>query len=185
LAKAAKPVIGQCPTPGCGEPVPIDHPYSWCIRCGEPLPDTILSRIQRPSIEPARPNRFYEATVRNPTWNFAVLGILGLLGLYSGASGVLKRGEGWSGGLTMGVLAVICAVQGLTKAPRAAVICSWRILLTFYGISLILEILGTDFDGQIELTVVKGMLVVVCAIFVFPGIWRKGYVGPWGSDTET
>ena len=52
-------MVANCPIPGCNEPIPYDHPYSWCVRCGERLPETIqlqLTKLQegRKKAEAAR-----------------------------------------------------------------------------------------------------------------------------------
>lgn len=47
MAEASKRMVGNCPIPGCNEPIPEDHPYSWCIRCGERLPDAIQLQLTK------------------------------------------------------------------------------------------------------------------------------------------
>jgi hypothetical protein len=38
-------VIAYCSNPKCEEPIRADHPYSWCSKCGERLPDAIQSQL--------------------------------------------------------------------------------------------------------------------------------------------
>ena len=40
-------VIANCPNPECGEPIRVDHPYTWCSECGEPLPEEIKAQLPR------------------------------------------------------------------------------------------------------------------------------------------
>jgi len=40
-------MVANCPFPGCNEPVPFDHPYSWCVRCGERLPEAIQLQLTK------------------------------------------------------------------------------------------------------------------------------------------
>ena len=47
LAETSKPMIANCPIPGCNEPIPYDHPYSWCVRCGERLPEKIQLQLTK------------------------------------------------------------------------------------------------------------------------------------------
>lgn len=47
LPETSKPMIANCPIPGCNEPVPYDHPYSWCVRCGERFPETIRLQLTK------------------------------------------------------------------------------------------------------------------------------------------
>jgi hypothetical protein len=47
MAKASAEVITHCPNSKCGKPIYSDHLYSWCIECGEPLPDNIQAQIPR------------------------------------------------------------------------------------------------------------------------------------------
>ncbi len=37
--------IAQCPNPKCGKAIWSDHLNSWCIECGEPLPEPIRSLV--------------------------------------------------------------------------------------------------------------------------------------------
>lgn len=39
--------IASCPNPQCGETIREDHPYSWCSKCGEPLPDSIQHQLPK------------------------------------------------------------------------------------------------------------------------------------------
>jgi hypothetical protein len=47
LTETSKPMVANCPIPGCNEPIPYDHPYSWCVRCGERLPETIQLQLTK------------------------------------------------------------------------------------------------------------------------------------------
>jgi len=47
VGKASTEVIAHCPNPKCGKPIYSDHLHSWCIECGEPLPDTIQEQIPK------------------------------------------------------------------------------------------------------------------------------------------
>lgn len=47
MAEISKSMVANCPIPGCNEPVPYDHPYSWCVRCGERLPETIQLQLTK------------------------------------------------------------------------------------------------------------------------------------------
>lgn len=39
--------IAHCPNPQCGETIREDHPYSWCSKCGERLPDSIQHQLTK------------------------------------------------------------------------------------------------------------------------------------------
>jgi DNA-directed RNA polymerase subunit RPC12/RpoP len=54
LAETSKLMVTNCPIPGCNEPIPYGHPYSWCVRCGERLPETI--RLQLTKLQEGRIN---------------------------------------------------------------------------------------------------------------------------------
>lgn len=45
MARASAEVITHCPNPKCGKPIYSDHINSWCIECGEPLPESIQEQI--------------------------------------------------------------------------------------------------------------------------------------------
>lgn len=45
LTETSKPMVANCPVPGCNQPIPYDHPYSWCINCGERLPEPIQLQL--------------------------------------------------------------------------------------------------------------------------------------------
>jgi hypothetical protein len=45
VAKASTKVVTHCPSPRCGKPIYSDHSNSWCIECGEPLPDNVQEQI--------------------------------------------------------------------------------------------------------------------------------------------
>lgn|GEM_PF-2908402 len=47
MAKSSAEVSAYCPNPKCGKPIYSDHAYTWCIECGEPLPDNIQEQIPR------------------------------------------------------------------------------------------------------------------------------------------
>jgi hypothetical protein len=47
VAKEPVEVITRCPNPKCGKPIYADHINSWCIECGEPLPDDVQEQIPR------------------------------------------------------------------------------------------------------------------------------------------
>ena len=48
-------VIGHCGD--CGAPIPADHPYAWCSRCGTSLPAEVKAELQRRNPPPAREPR--------------------------------------------------------------------------------------------------------------------------------
>jgi hypothetical protein len=48
LTKILAEVVANCPNAKCGKPIRVDHPYSWCSECGEPLPGGI--KAQLPSV---------------------------------------------------------------------------------------------------------------------------------------
>lgn len=52
MTETSKSMIANCPILGCNEPVPYDHPYSWCVRCGERFPETI--RLQLTELQEGR-----------------------------------------------------------------------------------------------------------------------------------
>ncbi|MEP7010552.1 MAG: hypothetical protein ABJC13_09540 [Acidobacteriota bacterium] len=163
--------IGSCPTPGCGKLVPLDHPYSWCIHCGERLPEEILARIRRPKIEEkpdrwALPNR---ARISRRNW-YSILGILGLLTVGVSSKEYLKEGQKWPGEMTLGVLAIVIAMQELTGAPRAEIQCSWRIFVTFCGVSIMFSPLGEP--ESVWNTVFNGAKLLA-SIYFWYQIWRR------------
>ena len=45
MAKMPAEVVTHCPNPQCGKPIYSDHINSWCIECGEPLPDAVQAQI--------------------------------------------------------------------------------------------------------------------------------------------
>lgn len=47
LAETSKLVVANCPIPGCNELIADDHPYPWCVRCGERLPETIQLQLRK------------------------------------------------------------------------------------------------------------------------------------------
>lgn len=50
LAAIEAPVIASCPNPECGASVREDHPYPWCVSCGERFPESLQSRL--PKLKP-------------------------------------------------------------------------------------------------------------------------------------
>jgi len=124
--------------------------------------------------------RLYDVIVRSPVSNAVVLGLLGLWAFYSGTSNYLKQSEPWPGGVTLGVLAIICAVQWLIGSPRVELMCSWRILLTFFGFYTVMNLMA-EVKGGVGFTVVK-CLVVIWAVYFYARIWRRPYAESWGLD---
>ena len=47
MAKESAELITHCPSPKCGKPIYSDHINTWCIECGEPLPDQVQVQIPR------------------------------------------------------------------------------------------------------------------------------------------
>src|ERR1017187_416809 len=47
MANAGKQQVARCPSPKCGKPIWIDHPYAWCQECGDPFPDDIKARLPK------------------------------------------------------------------------------------------------------------------------------------------
>lgn len=145
-----------------------------------------------PKIDSLPPNRFgtlYRSIVSNEKLNYAVLGILGLWGFYSGASKLLlKQSEPWPGGVTLGVLAIICAAQGLTRSPRVELMCSWRILVTFFGLYMGIDLLA-DLKDDIWFDVALSSAVVIGVAWIYSGLWRRTYADTWnlndGQKPET
>lgn len=45
MAKASAEVVAQCPNSKCGKPIYSEHINSWCIECGEPLPESVQEQI--------------------------------------------------------------------------------------------------------------------------------------------
>jgi len=48
--------VANCPNPKCNKPIFSDHQYSWCTKCGDPLPKNIqdlLPRLRQISAEAA------------------------------------------------------------------------------------------------------------------------------------
>jgi DNA-directed RNA polymerase subunit RPC12/RpoP len=43
MATKEKAAAGTCPH--CQHTIWTDHPYTWCSKCGEPLPDEIKARL--------------------------------------------------------------------------------------------------------------------------------------------
>jgi hypothetical protein len=52
VTKEPAEVITHCPNPKCGKPIYSDHINSWCIECGEPLPDHV--QVQIPELRALR-----------------------------------------------------------------------------------------------------------------------------------
>ena len=124
------------------------------------------------------PHRFdtlYRSIVSNEKLNYAVLGILGLWGFYSGASKLLlKQAEPWPGGITLGVMAIICAAQGLARSPRVELMCSWRILVTFFGLYRGMEFFS-DLRGDLWFDVALRSVLVVGVAWIYFQLWRRTY----------
>jgi hypothetical protein len=118
--------------------------------------------------------RVYEALVRSPVSNAIVLGLLGAWAFCSGVSDYLKESKPWPGGVTLGAMAIICAAQTLTGASRIEVKCSWRILFTFYGLYMIMDLL-TKGKGGIEMAIIKGV-AVIAIVYVWSKFWRRSYM---------
>jgi DNA-directed RNA polymerase subunit RPC12/RpoP len=55
MDKAERHEVGQCPK--CGTTIWSDHPYAWCSRCGEGLPEELKARLttQQPPAKAAAP----------------------------------------------------------------------------------------------------------------------------------
>jgi hypothetical protein len=47
LSKVLAEVVANCPNPKCDKPIRVDHVYSWCTECGEPLPKAIKAQLPR------------------------------------------------------------------------------------------------------------------------------------------
>jgi hypothetical protein len=47
LSETGSRVVANCPNPGCGAPIRENHPYSWCSKCGERLPDSIQHQLTK------------------------------------------------------------------------------------------------------------------------------------------
>jgi len=43
VANESGNIVGNCTK--CGAAITIDHPYSWCIKCGEPLREDIIAHL--------------------------------------------------------------------------------------------------------------------------------------------
>ena len=125
--------------------------------------------------------RVYNVIVRSPVSNAVVLGLVGFWACYSGVSSYLKQSEPWPGGLTLGVMAIICAAQSLAGSPRVEIMCSWRILQTFFGLYVIMKLMA-DVKGGIGFTIVK-CTVVVGAVLFYAQIWRRPFADSWGLDS--
>jgi hypothetical protein len=126
--------------------------------------------------------RLYEVLVRSAVSNAVVLGLLGVWAFYSGVSSYLKQSEPWPGGVTLGVMAIICAAQVLTGAPRIELMCSWRILLTFFGLYMTMSLM-TEGKGSIESAVLKGVAVMVI-VYIYSKLWRRSYAESWGLNNS-
>jgi hypothetical protein len=126
--------------------------------------------------------RLYEVLVRNPVPNAVVLGLLGVWASYSGLSSYLKQSEPWPGVVTLGVMAIICAAQGLTGSSRIELMCSWRILLTFFGLYMIMKLMA-GVQGGVGFAVVK-CIVVIGMVYFYAKIWRRSYADSWGLNKD-
>lgn len=113
----------------------------------------------------------YQATVKNPKRNFVVLGILGLLVLGFSSASYLKQGQKWPGGMTLGVLATICALQGMTGARQSEIDCTWRIFRTFFLLAVTFEALSMP-RAPFENWVLTVCWVPV-AIYLVYQLWRR------------
>jgi hypothetical protein len=47
LAEIEAQVIASCPNPKCGASVRDDHPYPWCIACGDRFPESLQRRLPK------------------------------------------------------------------------------------------------------------------------------------------
>jgi hypothetical protein len=47
VANESAELITHCPNPECGKPIYADHINSWCIECGEPLPENVQAQIPK------------------------------------------------------------------------------------------------------------------------------------------
>ncbi len=47
MSTATKQQIAACPNTKCGKAIFVDHPYSWCMKCGDPLPENIQSVVPK------------------------------------------------------------------------------------------------------------------------------------------
>lgn len=121
--------------------------------------------------------RVYEALVRSPVSNALVGGLLGVWAFYFGMSDYWKQSKPWPGGVTLGVIAIIWAVQVLTGASRIEILCTWRIFFTFFGLYGIMDILARGARGDIEMAVMKGIAVIVIA-YICLKVWRRSHVEP-------
>lgn len=45
MAKVPAEVVTHCPNPQCEKPIYSDHIYSWCVGCGDPLPESVQAQI--------------------------------------------------------------------------------------------------------------------------------------------
>jgi hypothetical protein len=50
MKRASGKMVATCPK--CGAAIEDSHPYSWCIACGEQLPEAILAHL--PVVQSAR-----------------------------------------------------------------------------------------------------------------------------------
>lgn len=126
--------------------------------------------------------RIYETLVRSPISNAVVLGLLGVWGFYYGASNYLKQSEQWPSGIPLGVMAIIYAAQVLTGASKIELMCSWRILATFFGLYILMRMM-TEVKGGIGFAVMKGIAVIV-VVFMYAKFWRRSYAEAWGVDSS-
>lgn len=47
MSNVQSQVIANCPNPKCGKPIYLDHSFSWCGKCGKPLPENVVARLPR------------------------------------------------------------------------------------------------------------------------------------------
>jgi len=137
-----------------------------------------------PSSVTSQPGRFqkvYQATVRNPWLNNAVLGLLGLWGFYSSLSRSQSQPAQWwlAGVITLGGLAIICAVQALLGSPRVEVMCTWRLLLTFYSLFGFLD----HFSG-LKHDLFFGCVIGIAYICLLAFVWRRSFANSWGAPAD-
>ena len=111
------------------------------MKCGMHFPEEIRSQIPEAQNEFKRSG--YDRVVRDPLLNTIVLGLLGLAAACSTAVSYFKQAEPWwnGGGLPVGILAIICAIQMLSGAPEAEIRCTSRILGTLFSLYVALDYL--------------------------------------------
>ncbi len=108
MSKVEKQIVAHCSNPKCNKPVFSDHPYYWCIECGEPLSNDIknlLPLLPKPQItaETTPAKTFNDPTASLRT-GFNLLRLLMVIPIFLYFSGNINQ----NGFIVIGGVIAIC-----------------------------------------------------------------------------